>query len=277
MMAARKKPGLRRLQEWMSLVIQHPRHARIAIRASGPRALFPSREIETGAIVLPNDRMTPADRLHVYGGGYVARLIEVMASDYGALQHLLGEDTFQELCTAYVLKHPSRHPNLNRFGKQLPAFLARRNVKHRAFAVELAKLELHVQLCFDAPEFTPFDLATLQGVPEARWAKARLQLNPSVHLLAFRYPVNGWYQEFMDGKKPNKPPRPGRTWLCVYRKDHRVWRMRLTQPMHAVLSALRDGEPLGTALSRARGDDQVMSWFQSWAADGLFSAVKLRR
>jgi hypothetical protein len=275
-MTGTRKPDLRRLQRWMSVVIQHPRHARAAIRSAEARALFPLGEVTRGAIVKPNDRMTPADRLHVYGGGYLTRLIEVLAADYPALQFLFGEDRFQELCAVYSLKHPSRHPNLNRFGKELPAFLARRRVPHRAFAVELARLELYLSLSFDADACAPFDLASLAGVPEARWAKARLQLNPSVHLLAFRHPVNGFYQQFKDGKKP-KAPRPARTWLCVFRKDGRVWRMTLTKPMYSVLAALRDGEPLGKALARARGAEGVSGWFQGWAADGLFSGVKLGR
>jgi len=275
-MTAARKPDLRRLQRWMSAVIQHPRHARAAIRSAQARALFPLREVTRGAIVKPNDRMTPADRLHVYGGGYLTRLIEVLVADYPALQYLFGEERFEKLCAAYVLKHPSRHPNLNHFGKEMPAFLARRQVPHRAFATDLARLERDVQLSFDADEFTPFDLASLAAVPESRWARARLQLNPSVHLLAFRHPVNAFYQQFREGKKP-KPDRPARTWLCVYRKDGRVWRMGLTKPMYSVLTALRDGAPLGTALARARGAEGVSSWFQSWAADGLFSGVKLGR
>lgn len=275
-MKSRRTPGLRRMQEWMSLVIQHPRRADVAIRSPGARALFPLRAVAQGTIVKPNERMTPADRLQIYGGGYIARLIEVMAADYTALQHLLGEEGFHELCSAYVLRHPSRHPNLNRFGKQLPAFLARRKVRHRAFATELAQLELHISLCFDAPEFTPFDLASLANVPAAKWDKARLQLNPSVHLLACRHPVNGYYQDFMDGKKP-RAPRPTRTWVGIYRKDGRVWRMKLTQPQHAVLTALRSGTPLGQALAKARAGDQVMHWFQGWAADGLFAGVTFGR
>jgi hypothetical protein len=276
MSAARRKPDLRRLQRWMSIVIQHPRHARVAIRSQQARALFPLGEVTSGAIVKPNDRMTPADRLHVYGGGYVARLIEVLAADYGGLQHLLGERAFELLCAAYVLKHPSRHPNLIRFGKELPSFLARRKLPHRAFAVELARLEVALSLSFDAAEFTPFDPAAHAGVPAERWERARLQLNPSVHLLAFRHPVNRWFQQFKDEQKP-KVPRPARSWLCVFRKDGRVWRMNLTQPMYSVLSALRDGVPLGRALARARNTEGVGGWFQSWAADGLFSGVKFGR
>jgi hypothetical protein len=53
--------------------------------------------------------------------------------------------------------------------------------------------------------------------------------------------------------------------------------MKLTEGMSAVLSALRDGVPLGRAVTRAGKGEDVMAWFRSWAGDGLFTGVKFGR
>lgn len=271
-----RAPRLRAVQEWMSHVVAHPATANVAVRTKAATATFPAREVQAGQVVKPNDRMSPTDRLQVYNGGYLARLIDVMAEDYKAVRHLLGPRRFHEVCAGYVQHHPSRHPNLNRFGKRFPEWLAgRADLPRRTFAVELARLERCVSLAFDAPEFTPLDPQRFASVPEKDWARARLTLNPSVHLLAFRFPTNGFYQQFLDEREP-KPPRPAATWLCVYRKDDRVWRMKLDRPMHAVLGALARGTGLGAALSRAKGSADVTGWFGSWTADGLFADVRFR-
>lgn len=270
-------PRLRALQEWLSQVVQHPRAADAAIRAAAPRSIFPAAAVRAGQVVRPNDRMSPTDRLQVYSGAYLARLVEVMATDYPAVQHLVGERTFGELVAGYVQRHPSRHPNLNRFGREFPAFLRRRRrLRRAAFTAELARLELAVSRSFDAPEFTPLDPHAHAAVPESRWAGARLSLNPSVHLLALRWPTNDYYQAFRDERSP-RPPRPGARWLVVYRKADRVWRMNLTRPMHAVLGALGEGAPLGAAVRRVGAEDEVMGWFGSWARDGLFADVRFGR
>jgi hypothetical protein len=268
-------PDLGRLQQWMALVMRHPATADVAVRARPARALFPLREVEAGRVVVANERMSVTDRLQVYNGGYLARLRDVLVSDYPALQHLLGEDRFHRLCAAYVDAHPSRHPNLNQLGKQLPAFVRRqRDLPRRAFAAELAQLELGISLAFDAPEFTAVAPARLQQVPPGDWPRARLTCNPSLQLYAFRHPVNAWFIAFKADRAP-RPPRPRASHVAVFRKDWRVWRLDLEPAAFAVLASIRRGAPLGRALATARGEAAVGGWFRTWAADGLFTDVRV--
>jgi hypothetical protein len=270
-------PRLRRLQRWLDVVIRHPSTAAVAVHSRSARALFALRAVLAGEVVKPNSRMSVTDRLQVYNGGYLARLQEVLTSDYGALQNLLGEQPFARLVAAYVTAHPSRHPNLNRLGRRLPRFLAqRRGVPRHAFAVELATLELALGEAFDAPEFTPIAPEKLQRIAPEDWGRARLVCNPSLRLCAFRHPVNAYYIAWKQGKAP-RPPRWRQSHVAVFRKDWRVWRLDLPAPAFAVLSAIRRGAPLGQALARARGEAAVGTWFQTWAADGLFTDVRLGR
>jgi len=271
-------PKLRTLQRWMAHVMVHPATADVALRDRTVRALVPLADALAGRVVKPNDRMTVAERLQVYNGGYLARLVEVLASDYGALQHLLGEREFHRLCARYVDAHPSRHHNLNQLGAHMPAFVARqRSLRAHAFAVEVATLEHLLTEAFDAPEFTPLLPERLQTFAEDQLPRLVLQCNPSLRLRAFRFPVEEYYTAFKHDKAP-RAPRPRRTLVAVYRQpDYRVIRATLTPPAFAVLSALARGTPLGRALAAA--DDQVAvgRWFQGWAADGLFTGAVVRR
>ena len=48
-------------------------------------------------------------------------------------------------------------------------------------------------------------------------------------------------------------PKPQASFVAVYRKDGRVWRMNLSEPAYRVLEALCAKKPLGTALTAGRG------------------------
>ena len=271
-----KSLPLRTLQRWLAGIVEHPATADVAMRSRPVDRLVPRRVVEAGAVVRRNPRMSAAEMLQVYNGGYLARLVEVLQGDYGAVQHALGEAAFHDLVARYLQAFPSRHPNLNQLGRSLPRFLARQRLPHRAFLVELARLELAVSTAFDAPESTPLDPGVLATVPPERWDHARFTASPSLQLLVTRFPTDVYYQGWKEGAAPARPPAPVRSWLAVFRRDDRVWRQRLTQSSFAVLSALVAGAPLGRALRAARAGEPVGEWFQGFARDGLFTAVEFR-
>lgn len=268
---------LRRLQRWMSHVVQHAGTATDALAERSSRALVSSRALAAGDVLVPNPRMSPAAMLDVYNGGYLARLVEVLQSDHGALQQVLGEDGFRALVARYLQRHPSRHPNLNVLGRHLPAFVrTQRVLPHRAFLFELATLEVALTRAFDAPEFTPLAPDAIAAVPQARWDRVRFTPNPSVQLYAFRFPVDRCYQSWKDGASLVVPAAEP-SWLLVHRQDDRVWRQRLTKSAFRVLQRLCDGRPLGEALAAARPGEPVAEWFQGFARDGLFTALRVGR
>jgi hypothetical protein len=272
-----RPPKLRALQQWLAEIVMHPSTAEVAAAGAAARRLFAVADVAAGKVVKPNARMTPFQRLQVYNGSYAARLVEVLGNDFGALKHLLGREPFDALMTRYVAAHPSRHPNLNQFADHVPAFLARqRALPRRAFALELAQLELALEHAFDAPAFVPLAPERLQAVPPSKWDRAVLTLNPSVRLFAFRFPVNAWYQAWKE-EKPIAPPAPARTCLAVYRKDYTIWRSTLRPEAFGVLTALAAGKALAPALLAAKGHADVGAWFRDWAADGLFAAVRVGR
>ncbi len=259
------------LQRWMSHVVRHPKVAETAVKSGAARTLIRARRVLAGDVVLPNERMQPTDRLDVYGGAYIARLVGVIRSDFPGLEHALGEDAFCGLAEAYVQAYPSRHPNLNQLAHALPDFISKRTHQpRRAFLRDLARLELAMSEAFHAPQAAALDPGSLGAVTPEEWEHLVIPTHPSLRLLATSYPVNGYLQAVFDEREPDLPKRAN-SYVAVYRKDYRVWRLTLEKPAFATLSALANGEPFARALQHA-GDsaDQVGHWFQGWTADGLF-------
>jgi hypothetical protein len=273
--AMNEASGLRRLQRWFAYCVGHPKTADVAIRSRAGNALVASADVAAGRVLVATARRPAAAGLQVYNGGYLMRLHEVMAGDFGAVQHLVGAEAFHRLVARYVAAHPSRHPNLNQLGRHFPSFLRRqRGLTRRAFAAELASLELALSIAFDAPEFTSLAADALAKVDPRKWARARFAVNPSVHLLATRYPVDLFYQAWKDGKPIPAPPQRS-SWTLVFRRDDRVWRQRLVRPAHAVLSALVAGKTLARALGSSAASEQVGQWFADFRNEGLFTAVSV--
>jgi hypothetical protein len=230
-------------------------------------------------------RLTAHDRLEIYRRAYHARLVECLADDYPAVQHVLGENLFEELCREYIVSFPSTGPNLNYFGRRMSEFVRERMSEPfplRGFVADLAILEWAIVEVIHAASKPPLTPEGLSDVPPDAWGDLRLEATPAFRLLRFAHPVNEYFQAFRDrgdGESPRIPAAaPSAT--VVYRSGSTMWRMDLTEPMAQVLSALVAGEPLGEALGHAEAGlshldesqiaSRVTTWFREWVGHGLF-------
>jgi putative DNA-binding protein len=273
---------LERLQRWMQTVVVHPGTVDEAV--SSPQAEFEVPASRLGDVVLPSETLTPLERIGVYHGMYLLRMRDVLGGDYEALEHFMGEMAFTGLVRGYVEAYPSRSYSLNRLGERLPEYLRNApRVKHRGFCVDLARLELAVEQAFDAPETEALTEAAIAAVPAEAWEKARLRTVDAFRLLAFRYPVNAYLQSVRDEDHDHPRPRRQDTWVAVYRRDFKVWRLDLSRDAHALLADLAQGVSLGQAVGAAlkRGGrkppdtEDLFRWFRQWASGGVFRSVDL--
>jgi hypothetical protein len=260
------------LQRWFLDVVTHPDGVEAGAGAA-PEARAAADLIE------PSRALSAAERLGIYADAYFMRLYEVLEEDFPALVALLGGPEARALFRAYLCAHPSDHPNLNQLGRRLAGFLERGGgqVAARAFAAELAHLERAVQEVFDAPRAETLGAADLAGLAPAEYGALRLPLAPHVRLLACAYPTHAWYQAFREGGREAAPPAAP-SWLLLYRRDYRVWRLPLTQPQHRLLTLFGEGRALGEALALLAAEvdlapfaGELGGWFQDWAGLGLFA------
>jgi hypothetical protein len=266
------------VQRWMQAVIEHPGTAEEAVRSPAARTELDPDTIE--GVILPSKTLSSVERVGVYQGMYLLRMIEALEGDYPAVAHYLGSDGFAELVERYAKAHPSRSYTFNRFGGKFPEFVRDAKwLRRRAVLSDLARLERAVTEVFDAPQSPSWPAEEIEKIPPEAWEAAVLQPIAAFRVLSFAYPVNAYLQSVKsdDHDHPALPRRA--TWVAVYRKNYEVWRLDLGRPAFRFLHALSSGRPFGKAVTEAaRGlqgnaGDQIFRWLRSWVAEGMFQAV----
>ena len=248
--------------------------------------------------IKPNDRLTSFERLEIYNRQYWFRLLSSMIEDFPGLRAVLGDKRFETMSKAYLVDCPSRSFTLRNLGGRLESWL-RKHPKwagpKQALAVDIARLEWADIEAFDGkaePALRSEDLSSEAG------AKLKLKLQPYLRLLELRYPVDDLLLEvrkeyedtdfasnaFQERHKRKRVQavaklKPAKIFLAVHRVDDSVYFRRIEREEFVILSALRDGKPLGKAIevafreSRVPAQERAVSvqrWFQNWATLGWF-------
>jgi hypothetical protein len=270
---------LDRVQRWLQAVIVHPGDVEEALAAEdAARELAPQRVSD---LVRPSHSLSAAERVDIYHGMYMLRMVEALEADYPAVRHVLGEEAFQELIEEYVGAYPSRSYTLNRLGDHLPRFLEEHPERPRAaFLADLARLELAVTQVFDEEDSAVLTSDQVRAVPADRWPMARVRPVRAFRLLTFEHPVLRWLDA---ARRREPPPVPVRrsSRVVVYRQRFSVLRLELSRPEHALLAALAAGSPLAEAVAAAaairekRREAEVFSSFRTWVAEGMFAAIEM--
>jgi hypothetical protein len=259
------------LQEWMQAVVTHSSDVYDATNEA---------EIAVDDVILPSRTLQPIQRVGIYHGMYMLRMIEALTADYGALCQFLGEHAFEHLVRDYVQQFPSRSYTLNRLGDSLPEFIAASTLKRRIFLRDLAKLELAMTQVFDEAEAEPLPPDAIASIAPERIADARIVPIPALRLLSLDYDANETFQAFREEQQMK--PRRRKTWLAVHRRDYSVYRMPLAREAFAFLESLVAGETIGDAIDafhrrfrRFPEQNELFTWFRDWSAAGLFTAIEI--
>lgn len=268
------------VQRWFQGVVVHPGSLDEAVAAPELQAEVPREKLPE--VILPSRTLTPEERLDVYHGMYMLRMVEALEQDYPALQHFLGDDAFRDVVHGYVQAYPSRSYSLNRLGDHLPEHVkSLRSLKRGDFCYDLARLELGISQVFDAPETPALSEQQIAAVPAEAWERARLTPIAAFQLLAFRYPVNAYVQSVRDDDHDHPKVRVKDNYVALYRRSYAVYRHELKRSAHDLLRDLAQGMPLGEAIvaatrreqRRAPREEELFRWFREWVSGGMFQSV----
>jgi hypothetical protein len=292
---------LRALQRTMARAVMRPLTRSERMQQTAPDGK--SMRSYASGFIKPNDRLTSFERLEIYNRQYWYRLLSSMIEDFPGLRAVLGERQFDSMCKAYLTDCPSRSFTLRNLGARLEPWL-RKNPKwarpKQALAIDIARLEWADIEAFDGkaePALRPEDLSG-----SAPNANLRLRLQPYVRLLSLEYPVDDLLLEvrkededtdfasnaFQERRKRKRVQsaaklKPAAIFLAVHRIDYSVYFRRIEEEEFTILTALRDGKPLGKAIDTAfrkslmpptERADSVRRWFQNWATLGWFCQPK---
>jgi hypothetical protein len=273
------------LQRWLQAVIEAPGPVTAALRSREAARLLPPGR--TRDVVRPSHRgLRPAERVGIYQGMYMPRMLDALEADYPGLAHYLGPGPWTRLVRSYVTAHPSRSYTLDALGARLPEFVRRARVRRPAFCHDLARLELAITRAFDAAETSPLGPADIAAVPPRDLARARLVPTAAVQLLVLDHNASAWLGSIDDERHRHPPVRRERSRVVVYRRRYAVMQRELSEAAFALLADLVARLPIGRALERAlrrrgaarlAGAEDAFRLFREWAKMGLFQEVETRR
>jgi hypothetical protein len=284
------------LQRRMARAVMTPLTPSERMRPAAPNGR--SMRAVASEFIKPNDRLTSFERLEIYNRQYWFRILSSFAEDFPGLRAVLGEKKFDSVAKAYLVAHPSRSFTMRNLGSNLESWLRKHPAmagSSKNLALDMVRLEWADINAFDGKAETalkPEDLATADA------STLKLRLQPYVHLLDLRYPVDDLLLEVRDNEdvevasnafdehRKRKRVRavarlkPGAIFLAVHRLDFSVYFRRLEREEFVILSELHKGKTLSRAIDSAfrkssiemdERPSHVQRWFHAWAALGWFS------
>ncbi len=214
--------------------------------------------------VPPTPKLAPAERVHVYAGMYLWRLVDALREDFPKLATVLGDDGFADLVRDYVAAHPSTEPSIRHLGGALPAFLAG---YQPAYLADLARLGWTRLEVFDAPDATPLTAADLRRIAPEDWPGLRFTLVPACARLVTRWPVHRLWDDAA------APLAPARTALRVWREGFLVYHTAMDPAEEAALERLVAGKPFAAVCEGLDDPAEAGALLLRWVEDGIVAGA----
>jgi len=279
-------PSLLEVQNWLRWIITDPRGVERALSGDDveekldlKRYIEPHPKLLTSIFETPN--VSRNERLSVYAEAYFSRLLEVLGNDFSTTRKALG-DEFPKVCAAYLELHPSRSPNIENIGARFPTFLrAYPRTSEIPYVHDIADLEWRKIEAFYAPDSEKINLNSLQGTPESAWPGATFEIDPSVRLMSFDYPIDSLCEIDDDEKfeMAKESLKKERIFVLIQKQNDWPVVKRVEQNQYLVITSIREGRNLSDILSGLSEVDEstspeVMGWFSQWIQSGLISAIR---
>jgi hypothetical protein len=216
------------------------------------------------------------DRLGIYAGMYIARLVEALEEDFPRVAAILGTERFGALARGYLARHPSAHPSIRHVGRAFAEFAAANPPPGAPpWLGDLARLEWARLDVFDAPDARALTLADLRAVAPEAWGDLRFRPVPAFAILRLDWPADrAWAAE--PGDVPALAPEP--TALRLWRDGFVVFHAPLDAREDAALAALVAGEPFAAICERfaelppEEAAATAGALLVGWVEDGILAA-----
>ena len=216
--------------------------------------------------------------LQIYHNAYRARLLEVLREDFPAVHEWLGDAQFEQLASAYLKAHPSRHYSLRWLGERFAGFLEQHlQAGQQAALVELAELEWRFTLAFDAADAPPLSLEQVAGLAPQAWPALQVQLLPCVQRLPLHYNSLALWQATKKATAfPASELLPEAKLCLIWRQDLRSQYRSLGSAEAAALLGMCDEgwnfARLCEQLASSHAEDAprlAAGWLKQWLSEGL--------
>lgn len=223
-------------------------------------------------------------RLAIYAEAYRLRLLEALETDFVALRALLGNEAFTQLGRAYIAAHPSRHPSLRHFGRQLAEFLGAASPwKDQPWLAELAAFEWALTDAFDAADDPILDIDAIAAIAPTDWPRLRFEPHASLVRLDLRWNASVLWKAADQGLDMPPPVASdiATPWV-IWRRDLQSYFRSLDASEAGTLDALRTGanfaalcEVLCEWIDANEVPTHAAGLLKRWGTDGMLRALRL--
>lgn len=230
------------VQHWMKTVVVERGDLREKLEAAAQRL-----GLRLEDVVAESRGISAHERIAVYTGGYVLRLLECMRADFPALRGFVGDSVFDAFAKAYVITMPPDSHSLYDLGANFPRFLEETKPANWALDAgvsvmldlppELARLEraraevLRARGTEDDPpaadELSPFEVFCEDRI---------LQVTPCLRLVEMKFPLVEFLKSSDMGERI-EPPAPQASFVAVGRSNYRVHVEEISDWQFAFLKA----------------------------------------
>lgn len=231
-------------------------------------------------------QLNGVDRLSVYNRQYWFRLLTLCQQELPLCRRRLGLTRFNRFCTAYLDRHPSRHPELHHLWLDLPAFCAAESGWGGDVLLEAAHLDRLHQQVFFAVDHVEFDGAALSDENLQTLLDRPLPFQAAWHRFDQRWNSVAAREMAVADRDAEGvlPAHPDPANWVIYRSRRGSPVCERLSPLQArLLDRLAAGEPLAAAIEQVAVaasvaemndlEQGLAAWFARWAGLGWFRAV----
>ena len=184
-------------------------------------------------------------RFDVYRNNVAVSLTDALETAFPVVKKLVGDEFFHAMAGVYLRAHPPKSPLMMFYGDTMPAFLEGfPPAQSVPYLADVARLELALRESYhaaDAPTLAPDALGQL---PPDSLPHETFEFAPSVRLVQSTFPLHSIWAANTTGGEIANSPQP----TLVTRPEFDPQVDPLTPEQGAVLTALMNATPLGTAI-----------------------------
>jgi hypothetical protein len=239
-------------------------------------------DLDMAGQVVGDARADAAERVRIYVEAYRLRLLEILQDNYTGLHSLLGDEQFDRMGRAYIDAHPSTHPSVRWFSRQLEGFLrATPPFDSHAYLAEMAAFEWAQAMVFDAVDEAAVSMQELAVLLPEAWSSLRLTLCAATQRLDLHWNAPSAWKRLEDGAEPGLEAADAPVSWLLWRADLSTHWRSLTEDEAWALDAVKDGKTfaeLCDGLCQWHAPEavamQAASYLKLWLSDGLITSIE---
>lgn len=232
------------------------------------------------SLIIDAPQITIQERIDIYREGYYLRLIEILEREFTVLFKALGKEAFDKLCRSYIDAYPSTHFSVKTFGRHMMKYLQTYpgiEPIHREFA----EFEWAFGKVLEDADDHQLTLNDMAAVPPEAWGDLRMNLHPSLRLVALHHNTPDVWRAWFDDAEPVAVVRYDTPKTCMLWRFNNMTHYRELEPAHLyMVNAVQAGTSFGElceGLCDYLPEEEVAIFvggvLQEWLSQGLVSAL----